>query len=193
MKIKQIISLIMLSAIVLGSLTGCGTDSLPETPPAATLLSAEEDARLKEELQKDIDAILNTETAIVHSDTYIPGETYTGTAYYVSADGDDNNDGLSPETAWQTVEKVGQESTEGGILQFGDAVFFRRGDLFLPLIMILVQTRSLAALVASPTQPMVKVQSRLSQALPKMAQAQKNGSLSMRMKTAQKSGSSITI
>ena len=59
MKIKQIISLIMLSAIVIGALTGCGTNSLTETSPVATLLSAEEDASLKEDLQNDIDAILN--------------------------------------------------------------------------------------------------------------------------------------
>ncbi|MBE6962528.1 MAG: hypothetical protein E7445_08775 [Ruminococcaceae bacterium] len=138
MKIKQIVSRMTLAAIMLGLLTGCSADNTlgsipdrtPENPMAATLLSAEEDARLKEDLQKDIDAILNTETEIIHSDTYIPGETYTGNAYYVSADGDDNNDGLTPETAWQSVAKVGQESMAGGILQFGDAVFFRRGDLF---------------------------------------------------------------
>ncbi|MBQ8402084.1 MAG: hypothetical protein IJX14_09155, partial [Clostridia bacterium] len=132
MKTKQIISLIMLSVIVIGSLSGCGTNSTPETSTAATLLSAEEDARLKEGLQKDIDAILNTETAIVHSDTYIPGETYTGTAYYVSNDGDDNNDGLTPETAWRTLDKVSESCGFDGnaILQPGDAVFFRRGDIF---------------------------------------------------------------
>ena len=138
MKCKKMISLLLVAVMALGMLSGCGADNTlgnipdttPENPTAATLLSAEEDARLKEELQKNIDAILNTETEIVHSDTYIPGETYTGTAYYVSNDGDDNNDGLTPETAWQSVAKVGQESMEGGILQFGDAVFFRRGDLF---------------------------------------------------------------
>ena len=88
MKIKQIVSRMPLAAIMLGLLTGCSADNTlgsipdrtPENPMAATLLSAEEDARLKEDLQKDIDAILNTETEIIHSDTYIPGETYTGNA-----------------------------------------------------------------------------------------------------------------
>ena len=138
MKAKQILLFVTLSTILLGLLTGCGAnnphesipDGVPDNTTAATLLSAEEDAQLKEELQKDIDAILNTETEIIHSDIYIPGETYTGNAYYVSADGDDNNDGLTPEAAWQSVAKVGQESMEGGILQSGDAVFFRRGDMF---------------------------------------------------------------
>ena len=31
-----------------------------------------------------------------------------GTTYYVSADGDDNNDGLSPETAWKTLDGAGK-------------------------------------------------------------------------------------
>lgn len=51
--------------------------------------------------------------------------TVTGTKYYVSADGNDDNDGLSPENAWKTVEKV--NSVE---LKYGDGVFFRRGDSF---------------------------------------------------------------
>ena len=113
MKAKQILLFMTLSTILLGLLTGCGAnnpqgsipDSVPDNTSAATLLSAEEDTRLKEDMQKDIDTILNTETEIIHSDTYIPGETYTGNAYYVSADGDDNNDGLTPETAWQSVAK----------------------------------------------------------------------------------------
>lgn len=160
MKVKQTFSLMMILVMLLGLLLGCSgsntpdsasnntpdsasdntpnsvadstSDSSGEPSTAATPLSAEEDARLKEELQKDIDAILNTETEIVHSDKYIPGETYTGTAYYVSNDGDDMNDGRTPETAWRTplriIEALGFfGQTE---LKPGDAVFFRRGDTF---------------------------------------------------------------
>lgn len=138
MKHKRKISLFLVAVLVLGILSGCGADgdvssSTTKNETTATYLSAEEDARLKEELQQDIDAILNTETAIVHSDTYIPGETYTGTAYYVSNDGDDNNDGLTPETAWRTLKKVSEACGLWGdtpILKYGDAVFFRRGDIF---------------------------------------------------------------
>lgn len=113
---------------------------MPETPaepPApqtsATVLSAEKDAELHADLQARIDEILNTKTEIVQSNTYIPGETYTGTAYYVSNDGDDNNDGLSPETAWQTLRKVTEASgawDQVGIMQPGDAIFLRSGDIF---------------------------------------------------------------
>lgn len=99
----------------------------------ATVLTAQKDAELHENLQNAIDNILYTETEIVHSDTFIPGKTYTGTAYYISNDGDDNNDGLTPETAWQSMGKL--LGALGGwdqkvTLQPGDAVFLRRGDIF---------------------------------------------------------------
>ena len=49
----------------------------------------------------------------------------TGTAYYVSNDGCDENDGRSPIRPWKTLERVSSAS-----LSAGDGVFFRRGDLF---------------------------------------------------------------
>lgn len=49
----------------------------------------------------------------------------SGTKYYVSTSGDDNNDGLSPETAWSSLEKVANAD-----LQEGDGVYFKRGDLW---------------------------------------------------------------
>ena len=52
--------------------------------------------------------------------------SFTGTAYYVSNDGDDNNDGKSEKTAWKTLEKVNSMNTYNE----GDAVLFRRGDTF---------------------------------------------------------------
>ncbi len=48
-----------------------------------------------------------------------------GTVYYVSTDGDDNNDGLTPETPWKTPAKVSSAK-----LNAGDGVRFKRGDLF---------------------------------------------------------------
>lgn len=65
--------------------------------------------------EKRINEIRNTETNV----------TVSGTSYYVSADGDDSNDGKSPETAWKTLAKV-----SGSTLKSGDGVFFRRGDTF---------------------------------------------------------------
>ncbi len=51
--------------------------------------------------------------------------TVKGIKYYVSADGSDENDGLSPETAWKTIAKVNSATLTGN-----DAVLFRRGDTF---------------------------------------------------------------
>ena len=47
-----------------------------------------------------------------------------GNTYYISNDGDDKNDGLTPETARATYLSV------KGSLKAGDAVLFRRGDLW---------------------------------------------------------------
>lgn len=69
--------------------------------------------------------ILNSSSSIVKSDEQIPGQTYTGTAYYVSNSGNDNNDGLTPETPWKTIDKVNQSN-----LGYGDAVFFERGGIY---------------------------------------------------------------
>ena len=62
----------------------------------------------------------------------------TGNVYYVSTSGDDANDGKSPETPWKTLAKVneGVESVypftqkEDALIKAGDAVLFKRGDLF---------------------------------------------------------------
>lgn len=48
-----------------------------------------------------------------------------GTTYYVSNDGDDNNDGLSVDAPWKTLNQVSMAK-----LQYGDGVLFKRGDLF---------------------------------------------------------------
>ena len=49
----------------------------------------------------------------------------SGVRYYVSCDGDDKNDGRTPESAWKTLLRVSEAD-----LQAGDGVFFRRGDIF---------------------------------------------------------------
>ncbi len=49
----------------------------------------------------------------------------TGTKYYVSNSGSNANDGKTPESAWQTLDKVNSAS-----LKEGDGVFFKRGDTF---------------------------------------------------------------
>jgi hypothetical protein len=52
-------------------------------------------------------------------------DTFSGRCYYFSNDGADSNDGLSPQSALKTPGMV-----EHLPLQRGDAVLFRRGDIF---------------------------------------------------------------
>lgn len=71
------------------------------------------------ELRKE--QIRNSPTTIVKADEFLPGETYSGTAYYFSSvNGNDNNDGLSPNAAFQTTSKYNQIRDS---LQPGDAIF----------------------------------------------------------------------
>ncbi|MBE5818205.1 MAG: hypothetical protein E7312_04025 [Clostridiales bacterium] len=77
-----------------------------------------------DEFLADIDAKAEAlKQSIVNSTTNIE---YTGTAYYVSNDGNDENDGLTPETAWATLDRISAAPE----LKSGDAVLFRRGDIF---------------------------------------------------------------
>ncbi len=102
-------------------------ESLPETAarfPEDEAVNARAEELLQEG-QSRRDAILATETTIVKSDTFVPGETYTGTAYYISNDGNDSADGTSPESAWATIDRLNEAE-----LDYGDAVFFRRGDVW---------------------------------------------------------------
>ncbi len=72
---------------------------------------------------KRIAEIRNTKTEV----------EYTGTAYYVANEGNDENDGKTPETAWQTPQRVTIAKQKGELCE-GDAVFFKRGQLFRGLV-----------------------------------------------------------
>ena len=51
--------------------------------------------------------------------------------YYVSNDGDDSNSGISPNDAWKTIGKVDNEMRNGGVIEQGDDILFKRGDVFI--------------------------------------------------------------
>lgn len=54
-------------------------------------------------------------------------EDYEGTAYYVSStEGDDGNDGLTPETAWASLDKV---NSHAAFLP-GDQILLKKGDVW---------------------------------------------------------------
>ncbi len=85
-----------------------------------------DDYLMKEADKEFLDSIENKATSlknkILNSATEVE---YTGTAYYVANDGNDDNDGLTPETPWATLERVSNAA-----LKKGDVVFFNRGDIF---------------------------------------------------------------
>ena len=51
--------------------------------------------------------------------------TYGGRCFYVAENGDDEADGLSPETAWRSLEKVNTTA-----LGYADTIRFHSGDIF---------------------------------------------------------------
>ncbi|MBE6792501.1 MAG: hypothetical protein E7534_03245 [Ruminococcaceae bacterium] len=57
------------------------------------------------------------------SDRFLEGRV--AQTFYISTSGDDNNDGLSPETPWRSVDKV-----SGRYFQPGDKILFKSGDTF---------------------------------------------------------------
>ena len=94
--------------------------------PAALGAGADEAAGYEAQADARRQAILSSATEIVRADRFIPGETYTGQAYYVSAStGNDGDTGTSPDHPWQSVWQVINAE-----LHPGDAVFFKRGDMW---------------------------------------------------------------
>ena len=80
---------------------------------------------------KRIDEIINTENVLTPE--YV--ESLGGTCYYISSkNGDDSNDGLTPETAWKTpmamfkLLPIGEYVVK--TVKEGDGIFFERGSVF---------------------------------------------------------------
>lgn len=84
---------------------------------------AEEYKRIPTDFDKEfLASVEERKAAILNSPTTI---SVSGISYYVSNNGSDDNDGLSPDTAWATLEKVNQAP-----LYQGDGIFFERGGLW---------------------------------------------------------------
>ncbi len=95
------------------------------TPPASLIAGNREiDFAAGEAYLKEVDKLAEEKKqAILNSKTEV---TVTGTSYYVDAtNGNDDNDGKTPETAWKTVDRVNKAT-----LKRGDGVFFKRGDIY---------------------------------------------------------------
>ena len=79
-------------------------------------------------LIEEIDLLAETKKqAILNYESEI---SISGKTYYVSQNGNDNNDGLSPATAWKTIQKVNNSP-----ISCGDAVLFERGGIYRGMVM----------------------------------------------------------
>lgn len=94
------------------------SDTVLQISPSVEYVS---DAYFAELDQKETEM----KNAIINSKTTGIAPADGKTAYYVSADGNDENDGKSPETAWKSIDKVNRTA-----MYAGDVVFFRRGDIW---------------------------------------------------------------
>lgn len=115
MNLKRLISVFLCSVMMLCLLPGCAK--------ASDSVSDEKMATIRNTAEERKQAILNSPTTIVKADKYVKGESYSGTAYYVSNNGNDANNGRSPEAPFATVSPFDEIE-----LHYGDAVFFERGS-----------------------------------------------------------------
>ena len=100
--------------------------------PERKLASAPGDVHLPIILLGDpFDGISSPEAAQAELDAYQGTPEITGTTYYVANDGNDNNNGTSPNTPWETIARVNVQS-----LSPGDGVLFKRGDVWRELLSI---------------------------------------------------------
>lgn len=70
----------------------CALSGCSETPASTAPEVSAEVAAIYAAAEERKNAILNSPTSIVKADEYIMGETYSGTAYYVSNNGSDENE-----------------------------------------------------------------------------------------------------
>ncbi len=100
----------------------CATDKKAFLDKNELLQKAPDDIieKLEAEFDKRKNAILNTESK---------WELGAGgfIRYISMSEGDDNNDGLSPETAWKTIDKL-HAAQKLMTVRPGDVVLFKRGD-----------------------------------------------------------------
>jgi len=118
MKSKQKTTLAMILLIVL--LAGCGKTEAPsQTTDKAEKAYAESVEEIIFETELRRDAFYNRNTNIEPA----------GTIYYISNSGNDNNDGLSPETAWATLDRAFETYWPLTRNQFksGDTILLERG------------------------------------------------------------------
>lgn len=192
---KKLAIIFMPVICVLAALTVWGegkpTDSLQlETANEAALTtqtSVLDECNTNDEVQQILnqadqrrESIRNSPTTIVKSNVFIKGETYTGTAYYVSNNGSDRNNGRSPRNAFATPAALERVN-----LKYGDAVFLSEAVFGVGSVCPVPQFGQKAL----PSLPTARARSRSSWALWKTEPEQRNGASPMKARTEGRFGS----
>ena len=140
---KKMLNLLLLLAVITAlflqscgaSVSGTATtaENTPPTPdsgePTTSEITTDETTgsisgtKTTEEMISEIDKL--TEARINEIRNTKDEVALTGTVYYISEDGNDLNDGKSPENAWKTMINLNLRTFSAG-----DVVLFNRGDTF---------------------------------------------------------------
>ena len=123
--------LILLASLLFSACSVCSAAGESSAGTGAVLLPDDLREELVDRRDSRIAEILSAPDALAKAETAIPGESWSGTAYYISPTGDDANDGLSPVTAKQSLDWLQRALyPTNEILQPGDAVFLERGGIY---------------------------------------------------------------
>jgi len=103
-----------------------------QVPTEINTASASGDVYLPIILNGDsLDGVSSPEAALTEWEKYQGTPPITGTTYYVANSGNDNNNGTSPNTPWQTIAQVNSQTFSAG-----DGILFKRGDVWREMLTI---------------------------------------------------------
>lgn len=135
---KRLFPLTLCAVMLSCSTAGC------QNAPNDNVVTSQNTAVPTSETTTDTEAELPAEEAVTADDLLGDAETRrtefmkrrcepqftdNGKVYYISPDGCDDNDGLSPETAWATLDRAFETywPTTRNLLKYGDTVLLERG------------------------------------------------------------------
>ncbi len=135
---KRLLSLVLCIVMLSGSASGCHnalnadvvTSQSTVVPTSETTTYTETELPAEETVTAaDLLGAAETRRGEFMNRCYEPQFTDGGKVYYISPDGCDDNDGLSPETAWATLDRAFETHwpTTRDLLKYGDTVLLKRG------------------------------------------------------------------
>lgn len=130
---KRILSLVLCAVMLSGLPTGCSDTQSADAVTSQSTAAPTSEAAAEPETEEPVTAAellsaAETRRAEFMERRYEPDLT-GGTVYYISPSGSDDNDGLSPETAWATLDRAFETywPATRDLLKRGDTVLLERG------------------------------------------------------------------